>query len=174
MFRTMSIAVALPLCLIATAALSQTPPREAQPPTATRALLSNVTRLYQFTGVVNSASGPETGTATSITCTNFADYNVTVRYVLRRHDGTQLDDQTVTLERKMTRTYSTKLAALTFDSFAPPESARNVDYLQGSIVVASNETEILCTGWIVDASSSVPNGIALHTRRFSPLPGTEE
>ena len=46
--------------------------------------------------------------------------------------------------------------------------------VQGSAVIASTTTKLFCSAMLVDASTSTPNGIALHMVRRNAFGNTME
>ena len=44
----------------------------------------------------------------------------------------------------------------------------------GSATISATNTNMVCTAMMVDASTNIPNGIALHVQRLNPLSGTQE
>jgi hypothetical protein len=65
---------------------------------------------------------------------------------------------------------STHGTAIFSDFALAPGTAIN----QGSAVIQSTSVNVHCSGMIVDAAATVPQGIALHMVRLNPAPGTQE
>jgi hypothetical protein len=45
---------------------------------------------------------------------------------------------------------------------------------QGAIGVSATSTNIVCTGQVMDAAATVPNGVDLPAVRFNPISGNQE
>jgi len=126
--------------------------------------------IYRFPGVQDSGGAAKTGVATSILCTNFSGQLETIRYVVRNFDSRLAVNMTLPINHLNTRTVTTHETALYVEDLGL--SSGFID--QGSIAIAATSISIVCTASIVDASATVPVGIALHGVRFSPIPGSEE
>jgi hypothetical protein len=122
-------------------------------------------------GLRDTGSASNVGVATSFHCTNFSAVAEKIRFVLRDFPGTVVANTNVDVPAFGTRTASTH-NALVFneDSFLSPGAFFN----QGSAVIQSTSLNVHCSGMIVDAAASVPQGIALHMIRLNPAPGTQE
>lgn len=126
--------------------------------------------VYRVTGVTDDGDASNAGVATSIMCTNFSQSTEYVQYNVLRYSGSEAMVIFGTVFLRGTITASTHYTNIFYDGVNLNTGAMN----QGSIVVSSTTINIHCTAMIVDAASTVPNGIALHMVRFNPHPGSVE
>lgn len=167
-FRTLLLASALAVGIGGASAHAQSAKPTSVP--SSRAALASLTRIYQFSGVLNSAGGANAGTGTVFYCTNFSDATLTVRFLLRDRFGMTLSDSTRSISAKRTFSYATK-SLLSIDEDVANDFAA---FAQGSMVIAATETEILCNAAVIKADLATMEGYALTYRRFVQMPGAQE
>ena len=126
--------------------------------------------IYRFPGVRDNGGGANTGVATVFHCTNFSGVDETVRFVARFSTGGLASNMTVTISHLQTESVATK----------PTLAHNNETDLatgavgQGTIAIAATSINVICTAMTIDASSTLPTGVALRGIRFSPIPGSQE
>ena len=126
--------------------------------------------VYRIAGVADNGAVTHSGIATSFHCTSFSRVNETIRFVIRNASGTVVGDVSPTITGNDTVTVSTHLTNVFVDA-----AAASFDIIaQGSAIIQSTTLNITCSAMIVDAATTVPQGIALHMQRFNPLPDTQE
>jgi len=127
--------------------------------------------LYRFPGVTDNGGAAITGVATSFICTNFSGVAENFRIVVRDGNGGVVANRLVSnIPHLVTVTFSTHDTNLLLDS-----NLLTGAVAQGTAAIAVTSTSVVCTAMIIDAaSSSSPQGIALHGIRFNPVPGTQE
>jgi len=127
--------------------------------------------LYRFPGVTDNGGVAITGVATSFICTNFSGVAENFRIVVRDGGGGLLVNRLASnIPHLVTVTFSTHDTNLLLDT-----NLLTGAVAQGTAAIAVTSTSVVCTAMIIDAaSSSSPQGIALHGIRFSPVPGSEE
>ena len=138
-------------------------------PPAQATTFANPTIIYVGSGVFDSGDGPNTGTATSVHCSNFTGTtaSVTVLFfsaptVFRGKSGT-------TFANAKTVTVSTH-GVLHFNDLVANTGAIS----KGFFIVQSTQSGVYCTAMIVDADGPPSSGIALHMVRYNPHPETVE
>jgi hypothetical protein len=126
--------------------------------------------IYRFPGVRDNGGAANTGVATVFHCTNFSGVDETVRLVTRFSTGGLASNLTVNISHLQTESAATK-----------PILAYNneTDLLtgavgQGTTAIAATSINVICTAMTIDASATVPTGVALRGIRFSPVPGSQE
>ena len=126
--------------------------------------------IYRFPGVLDDGGGSDAGVATIFHCTNFSGATETVRFVTRDFDTTLKSNMTYTLDHLATKSASTHNAqAYSENLFLITGIVR-----QGTTAIAATSINIICTAETVDASISVPVGLARRGIRFNPVPGSQE
>ena len=127
--------------------------------------------IYVASGVTDSGDGADAGTATSVHCTNLGPANATVDIRFYRNNSTFAGHSKTVLLPMGTVTVSTHGVA----SFPNSTIATNANtILEGSLRVTSDQSGVFCSAMIMDASSTIASGIALHMVRFNGHPGTAE
>jgi len=126
--------------------------------------------IYRFPGVRDSGGIGNTGVATIFHCTNFSGVDETVRFVTRFSTGGLASNLTVTISHLETASAATKLV-LAYNN--------ETDLLtgavgQGTTAIAGTSINIICTCETIDASVTVPTGVARRGIRFNPIPGSQE
>jgi len=125
--------------------------------------------VYMVSGVLDNGAGDGVGTATAFHCTNLAAAATTVTISIHNSTGAVVADDTRSVSRKQTDTWVTHgqnvFAAISLDTGA---------VFQGYAVISATNTNITCSAMIMSASSTEPQGIALHMQRRAPLPNTQE
>jgi hypothetical protein len=125
--------------------------------------------IYRFPGVLDRGESAGQGAATVFHCTNFSGVDETIRFVTRAGTGALASNVTVTISHLQTKTVQTHITATyTGNSLATGQIA------QGTTAIAATSINIICTAMTIDASASVPIGVALRGIRFSPVPGSQE
>jgi hypothetical protein len=125
--------------------------------------------IYVVSGVYDSGSGSNAGVATSFHCTNLDRAQNTVTVTVHDTIGAVAGGGPTTLSRRQSVTVSTHFTTLFADA-----SLSSGQVTQGYAVIAATSSNLVCSEMIVDASASVPNGIALHMQRRTPLANTQE
>ena len=126
--------------------------------------------IYRFPGVRDSGGIGNTGVATIFHCTNFSGVDETVRFVTRFSTGGLASNLTVTISHLQTESAATKLV-IPYNN--------ETDLLtgavgQGTTAIAGTSINIICTCETIDASVTVPTGVARRGIRFNPIPGSQE
>ena len=125
--------------------------------------------IYLFSGVIDNGGSANAGVATSVHCTSFSSVTETLQIVVRDETSSVKGNANIPIPSSQSRTISTHStllhaeAALSTGALAP-----------GALGVLSTSINVVCTAQVLDASSAVPSGFALHPVRFSPIPGTQE
>jgi hypothetical protein len=125
---------------------------------------------YFISGVVDDAGGNNVGVATSFPCTNLDRATQTISFVVHQADGTVIGRGSAAVASKHTTTASTHRTSFLSDDV----DLDTVAVFQGYAVISSTSPNLTCSAMIVDASSTVPNGIALHMQRHAPVAKTQE
>ena len=126
--------------------------------------------IYRFPGVRDSGGGSNSGVATVFHCTNFSGATENVRFVTRDSDSTLKSNTFISLFHLSTGTVTTHGVAAYTGEFDLSIGA----VAQGTTAIAATSTNIICTAETIDASTSVPVGVARRGIRFSPVPGSQE
>jgi hypothetical protein len=122
--------------------------------------------IYRVSGVVDDAGG--NARATSIHCTNFSGVDENIRFVVRGPNAALLANGVFTVPHLNTVTVSTK------DTPQYLDFALNTGPVQqGTAAIAATSINVTCTAMQVQPAS-IPEGIALHMTRFSPIANTQE
>lgn len=127
--------------------------------------------IYRTSGVRDTGSAGNVGTATSFHCTNLSKVSEKLRIRVLNFNGGLISDLSFTIASAQTFTASTHgTAVFSEDSFMSTGKVIN----QGVAAIISTTVNMICSAMIVDAASATPNGFALHLVRFNALPGTME
>jgi hypothetical protein len=139
--------------------------------TAQEAASDPLRAIYRITGVLDSGDASGVGNATTFICTNFSNVEERIRYSLREESSGGTVTKTATLASQETYTVSTHST----DVYSEDDTLDpGVSYRQGSMVISATTTNIHCTAMQVDASTSYPQGIALHMVRIRPANNSQE
>ena len=139
----------------------------------TKAVGDPLQLIYRVSGIFDSGSASFAGSASILNCTNYNNAGAEeVRVITRNFNGVALDDRTVTIGAKDTRTFAThQPAAYGIDHIVTPGTLIN----QGSwVVTASRIVNVFCTAQVVDAAAPNAIGYSLNMVRFNPVPNTQE
>ena len=123
--------------------------------------------IYRVSGVLDD--GASNGTATSFHCTNFSGVTENVRFVVRGPGAVILFNNFFPIIHLHTLTVSTKEVVIYSDV-----SLGTGPVQQGTAAIAATSVNVTCTAMQVLPQGALPQGIALHMTRFSPIPGTQE
>lgn len=124
--------------------------------------------IYVASGVLNTADGDNTGSATVVHCSNVGGV-AGLRFLFHGNDGVLKGTHSFSLPVRGTYTVATKGVNVFGD--VPVGTGPIV---QGRLAVQATHSAVFCTAMVVDAAATVPEGIPLHMVRFSPHPGTAE
>jgi hypothetical protein len=125
--------------------------------------------IYRFPGVRDNGGADNTGVATVFHCTNFSGVTEFARLVTRSGNGDLLVNSPTPIGHLQTVTHSTH------GTNAYSEVNMQTGAIaQGTTAIAATSTNIICTAMTIDASTTVPVGVALRGIRFSPVPGSQE
>lgn len=127
--------------------------------------------IYRVSGVRDSGSGAGVGVATSFHCSNFGSVAEIIRIVVRHADGGIAASRTFQINSGSTFTASTHATNLFSDNAF---LAMGEAITQGLVTIQSTSLQVHCSAMIVDATASVPQGIALHMVRVNPVLNTQE
>lgn len=142
----------------------------AQP--APQAITDPLTTVYRVSGVRDDGSATDnTGVATVFSCSTNSAAQERIRVFVRGSGGTIVGDLTATASARGTLTFATHATAAFIENAG---SLTTGTVAQGAATIQSTTTNITCSAMIVNAASSVPDGVALHMQRFNPLAGTQE
>ena len=169
-----SIVALATLITVLPAQAQQTPNREGRAPVVVHPLAVGdpLKLIYRISGVRDTGQATNVGVATTIHCTNFGSVSERVKYLVKGTTGDILANVTHTIGGGRTIAASTHFTALVNEEV---NLTPGVIINPGSVTVSASSTEkIFCSAMIVDAASTVPQGIALHMVRFNPREGTEE
>jgi hypothetical protein len=129
-----------------------------------------LTLLYFFTGIHDSGDTINVGKATLINCSNFSGANRQIQTVLFDQSGAVKSNNTFTIAHPHTLIVATHAVAV-----YPTETSLNTGAIShGLAAVLSDNPNIVCTAFIVDAATSPLIGIDLHGVRFNPIAGSQE
>jgi len=125
--------------------------------------------LYRFPSVVDNGGTDDTGVATAFHCTNFSGVPENVRFVTRGPTGNLTSNQAVNIQHLQSST------AATHHTVAYQELGLTTGVVnQGTTAIAATSINVICTAMTIDASTTVPIGVALRGIRFNPVPGSQE
>ena len=125
--------------------------------------------IYRFPGVRDNGGAINTGVATTFHCTNFSGAQETIRFVTRSLAGDLLSNSFSHVEHLAT------VAASTHFTNAYTETANlGTGEVDGTTAIAATSINIICTAATIDASATLPTGVALRGIRFNPIPGSQE
>jgi hypothetical protein len=127
--------------------------------------------IYRFPGVRDNGGANNTGVATVFHCTNFSGARENVRFVTRDFDGAIRSNIFVQgiphLNSFVTATHETI-------AYVELVSLSTGMVFEGTTAIAATSINIICTAETIDASTTVPIGVARRGIRFSPVPGSQE
>ena len=126
--------------------------------------------LYRFPGVRDDNGASNSGIATVFHCTNFSGVTENIRFVTRNHDGTLLTNVPGVIPHLNTFSAATHVTL----AYNEDTSLQTGLVNQGTTAIAATSINIICTAETIDASTTVPNGVARRGIRFSPVPGSQE
>lgn len=126
--------------------------------------------LYIFPGARDNGGAAGAGVATVIHCFSFSSTSEILQYTVRDFNGTLKANLTQGIASLGTETATTHDNVVYFTNLALNTGVIG----QGTIGVSATSTNIVCTGQVMDASASVPNGVDLHAVRFNPISGSAE
>jgi hypothetical protein len=124
--------------------------------------------VYVISGITDNGGAAATGIATSLHCTNLGAANA-VTVSVHNSLGAVIGEDSRTMARRNTETWNTHQPML-FAGVALDTGG----VFQGYAVISASNANIACSAMIIDASTVVPNGIALHMQRRTPLANTQE
>ena len=125
--------------------------------------------IYRFPGVKDDGGGNGVGVGTSFHCTNFSGATENIRFATRASLGGLATNMAFSISHLQTLTASTHgiNAYSTFSLATGP-------IFQGTTAIAATSINIICTAETIDASTTVPIGVARRGIRFNPVPGSQE
>ena len=126
--------------------------------------------IYRFPGVRDNSGTDFVGVATVFHCTNFSGVEEILRFVTRQHTGTLVTNISFALGHLQNQVVSTHRTGA-YGGFISLDTGL-VSF--GTTAIAATSTNIICTAMTIDASTTVPVGVALRGIRFSPAPGSQE
>ena len=139
----------------------------AQP--ASAITFSKLTTIYIGSGVKDDGGGQDAGVATLFNCSNVSGVSASVRFLVLNPVGQVLASKTYTPSHGSTLSVATHATVLFSD-----DNLATFGVSQGVVNIESTQSGVFCTAMIVDAASTVPNGITLPLVRVNPHPGTVE
>jgi len=152
-----------PLAVVALAAAL------AQPASATT--FPTLTTIYIGSGVADSGTAENTGSATAFSCTNVSGVSANLRFVILRPNGTVAGSATATIGHGETRTTATHGTVFFFELLAV---SPGIVVREGGVNIETTQSAVFCTAKVVDAAAVTPNGFDLPLVRVNPHPGTVE
>jgi hypothetical protein len=161
------------LSILALATLTAVPPVQAQQSAFDGRAVGDPQKLiYRISGIRDNGAASGVGIATTIHCTNFGPVAETVRYQLKSASGSVVANVSKTIGAGGTEAASTHATAMVDEDGV---LAPGVSINPGSAHIFTTSTQkIICSAMIVDASATVPQGIALHMVRFNAITGSQE
>jgi hypothetical protein len=141
----------------------------AQPASATT--FPSLTTIYIGSGVADSGTADNTGSATVFNCTNVSGVNANLRFVILRPNGSVAGSATTTIAHGETRTAASHATAF-FNELLVVSAG--IVVREGGINIEATQSAVFCTAKVVDAAASVPSGFDLPLVRVNPHPGTVE
>ncbi len=126
--------------------------------------------IYRFPGVTDSGGATNVGVATVFHCTNFSGVIETIRLVTRDLDGSLRSNVALGISHLVSQTASTHMTT----AYISENTLATGPIFQGTTAIAATSINIICTAETIDASTSVPIGVARRGIRFSPVPGSQE
>jgi hypothetical protein len=128
--------------------------------------------IYRISGIADSGSAAGAGQATTIMCTNLSTVTETLSIVVRNFNGVVVVPNTNNpVSPNRTLTLSTHFTNMFFDDVV---LSPGIVINQGSAIIRSTTTNMICSAMIVDAASAAGQGIGLHMVRVNPLAGSQE
>jgi len=141
-------------------------PGDQQGATQADAAAANIRRkvIYRASGVRDNGGAPDTGIATVFICSSYANAKENLKIKVFNFEN-RGGEQVVTFEPHGNFVFSTKMTNLYPNGgIVKPTTIIN----PGQAVISATSNKITCTAMVIDASASVPNGIALQMTRFYP------
>ena len=128
--------------------------------------------IYVIPGVRDDGGNGDKGTATIIPCSNVTGSPQAIRVRVWQWNGAALGTVNLNVDPATTWTFSTHATLAFNDDYLinPP----NTPVFQGLAAVYATDRNIFCSAMVVDASSAVPAGIALHMVRKNPSAVSQE
>lgn len=155
--------------LSAVPAMSQEKPfPEGEAPEASARTFPNLTLIYLFSGVRDTGSAANTGTATSFHCSSNTTTRQTVRFSIRQWNGPVVAERNFIIEPFGTVTTSTHRTTAYFDDIV---LSPGVVLFQGRASILATSPHIYCNAVVINAASASPDGISLTGARFNSIPG---
>jgi hypothetical protein len=154
------------LALVAVTVGTQSFTRAATPSPSTT--FPSLTTIYVASGVFDDGGADNTGTATSVHCSNVSGQTATIRALVLSNSGVVEGAFTLGIPHGVTQTFSTH-----FTTFVSEVNLQTGIVAQGVLNVEATQSAIFCSAMI--ASAATPqNGVALHMVRVNGHPGTIE
>ena len=132
----------------------------------------SLTTIYVGSGVFDDGGADDTGSATSIHCSNVSGASVQVRVLILGETGAVEGALTESLAHGATQTFSTHQTNI----FADVDNDLATGSVgQGVVNVETTNSAVFCTALTVNASlSNLVEGVPLRLVRVNPHPGTVE
>ncbi len=126
--------------------------------------------IYRASGVLDDGGNPNAGTATVFHCTNYGKTDTKLRVLLYNGTGVVVADMSLVVESNITRSFSSH-QTLAFEDYvwATPGPIK-----QGSAKIMSTSLAVVCSGAVVPADATIPQGTPLHLSRFNEATGQED
>jgi hypothetical protein len=131
----------------------------------------SLTTIYIGSGVRNTVDIVDAGVATSFHCTNASGLTASVRFLVLNLNGSVAGTFTEpTLQHGRTQSVATH-GTVVFGNEQATSAGTVIN--QGSIIIESTESGVLCTAAVVDAGTAIPAfAMPLHLVRVNAHPGT--
>ena len=138
--------------------------------TAAATTFPALTTIYVGSGVADTGSGENAGTATTFHCTNASGLLANIRFLVLSPAGLPLASAGFnSVPHGATRTISTHPTL----AFADNSLGTGL-VLQGGAIIEATESGVFCSANVIDAASGTPSGVPLRLVRINPHPGAAE
>ena len=137
--------------------------------TAAATTFPSLTTIYVGSGVVESGSPADTGTATAIHCSNVSGLSADMRWLFLTGEGIVVNSITATLAHGQTETVATHAVAYLSGELLLNQGG----FTDGVVNVESTQSAVFCSAYILSAAAPA-SGVALHLVRVNGNPGVEE
>ena len=159
------------LALSAPASLAQDRVGRSGAATVNPRAFPSLTTIYVMSGVRDTGSAADTGTATIFHCSNWTASTQQVRFFVRTPNGAVVANKTYLFSAAGTVSLATH-GTLVYgeDDYLAPGTVIK----QGTAMIMATAPQVVCSAQVIDAAAAAPVGVDLHLVRFNPWPGSQE
>jgi hypothetical protein len=130
----------------------------------------SLTTIYIGSGVLDSGSGANAGTATVFHCSNVSGFIANIRFLVLSNAGGIEGNVTLGVVHGETVTVPTHATL----AYSEVEDLATGGVNEGVINIESTQSGVFCTAKTIDAALASPVGVPLDLVRVNPHPGTVE